>query len=376
MHFAMEESTWISDARRGGAWRWMVFAEQIRQFVAREGVAAGRYLPGERTLATQYGVSMKTVRRGLAALASEGVLAIESRKGYRVLPRDTKPMPDARAPLSFVFRRLREKETPWFYQRMLGELQMAADRQGFALLGMNGCGHDTAETIQRLRTARVGGVVLDADAGDLLPELQSHGIPVVLADVMREDGRFDSVMQDGFAGGFAAGRWLAGRGHKRVTLLHHELHDSAHAVARYGGAAAGLAAAGIFLSRQDLTQVKIHDEPDAFAKALKLLGAKEHPRAVLALWQGMGEAMARAAAQKKLKIGYDFDLVSWSTEEDYETHFVPMFPVGQTPAAIVWRVADMAERCIALLAQRRMTPGLPAMNLRVATRLKLPVKKG
>lgn len=372
MHLAIEGSTWISDARRGGARRWMVFTEQVRQLVAREGVAAGRYLPGERTLAAQFGVSIKTVRRGLAALVSEGVLAIESRKGYRVLPRDAQSAPDARAPLAFVFRRLREKETPWFYQRMLGELQLAADRQGFALLGMNGCGHDTAETIERLRTARVCGVVLDADAGDLLPELQSHGIPVVMADVLREDGRFDSVMQDGFAGGLAAGRWLSGRGHKRVTLLHHELHDSAHAVARYGGAAAGLAAAGVFLSRNHLVQTKLRDEPDAYAKALKLLGAKERPRAVLALWQGMGEAMARAAAKKKLKIGYDFDLVSWSTEEDYETHFVPIFPVGQVPAAVVWRVADMAERCIALLAQRRANPGLPAMNVRVATRLRLP----
>jgi len=354
----------------------MVFAEQIRQLVARKGVTAGRYLPGERSLATQYGVSMKTVRRGLAALASEGVLAIESRKGYRVLPRDAKPMPDARAPLAFVFRRLREKETPWFYQRMLGEMQLAADRQGFALLGMNGCGHETAETIRRLKTARVGGVVLDADAGDLLPELQENGIPVVLADVGCEQGRTDSVMQDSFAGGFAAGQWLAQQGHKRVALLHHLFQDSVHAIARYGGAAAGLAAAGIFLPRQDLTQAKIHDEPDAYAKALKLLGSKARPRAILALWQGMGEALARAAAKKKLKIGYDFDLVSWSTEEDYETHFVPLFPAGQTPAAIVWRVADMAERCIALLAQRRATPGLPIMNVKVAMQLKLPVERG
>lgn len=365
------DSSWIAGANPAGLKRWMRVGDELEAKIARGAIPVGRYLPGERLLAEEYGVSGKTVRRALQSLADKRLIVSEKRKGHKVILRSTRQNRAKHAPWAFVFSRILEDRTDEIYRRMLGELQLAADKCGQSLLGLNVGSRTPAEVVEHLHAAGVGGVVVDAEHDELLDLLQGNGMPVVMADVTDQDTGMDTVMQDSFSGGRLAAAWLAGRGHKQVAFIGHDLCGSKHALERFGGAVAGLAEAGIGLSSDSLVVTPLHDPAEALRRARRLLGRAHRPTACLALWQSIGESVVQAAVEQGLTIGCDLDVVSWSTEEDYASHFVPKFSPGQVPATVVWRVADMAEMCIASLRQRQANPHLLPVAKRVGTRLRL-----
>lgn len=66
---------------------WRQVADSMRRRIA-DGEWTGR-LPGEKTLAQQYGVAMGTVRKAVAALRAEGLIVTE--KGWGSYVAGTKP---------------------------------------------------------------------------------------------------------------------------------------------------------------------------------------------------------------------------------------------------------------------------------------------
>ncbi len=110
-----------------------------------------------------------------------------------------------------------------FYTPLLAGAQEEAARLGLHLLV------ETAPRLRRLnagpkilRESAVGGILLVGAAPNDVLEGLEYSLPVVLVDNRDADIRYDSVMSDGFGGGFAATQHLIGLGHKRIAFFHDE----------------------------------------------------------------------------------------------------------------------------------------------------------
>lgn len=343
-------------------------ADRIRREIQRGAVVAGELLPSERVLAEEHGLSCRTVRRALKLLESEALIAAEKRRGYRVLGRANDP--DKGCPFAFVFSSGGSAE--WLMCRILAELQRAASRQRWSLLGVSLDEQSVGEVIDHLRSTRASGVVIDSGNAELLEQIQRLGIPAVRIETQHPGIPMDAVVQDGISGGALAGEYIASRGHKRIAYIGNSLRNSIVATERLSGAFGGLAREGAWLTKELCVTVEGQDLDAAARKVRSMLSSRRPPTGVIALWQGMGMTVVRVAEELGLKVGRDLDVVSWSTEEDYADRFVPTFPKGMVPPAAVWRVADLAEMAVSRLMQRRANPGMPVVTTRIPMTLKLP----
>jgi LacI family transcriptional regulator len=292
----------------------------------------------------------------------------EERRGYRVLGRANDP--DKGCPFAFVFSTGYSPD--WYLCRVLAELQRAAARRRWSLLGVSLDEQSVGEVTEHLRATRACGAIIDGGDAQLLDQVQRLGIPAVLAETRRQDMRLDAIVQDGMGGGTLAGEYLAGRGHKRVAYVGRTLRTDSQAVERFSGAVGGLASGGTWLSRELYAEIDGFNLDDAERRIRALLSMRRRPTAFLALWQGLGAAVVRVAAELGLAVGRDLEVVSWSTEEDYGDRFAPTFPGGKPPPAVVWSVAELAEMAVSRLMQRRAAPRMPTVTIRIPMRLRLP----
>jgi GntR family transcriptional regulator len=83
--------------------RYQVIADDLRRRLTEGDFAAGRLLPSEATLSSDYAASRVTVRRALEALRAEGL--VESRKGFGWLV-SADPLPQELARLGTLERQL------------------------------------------------------------------------------------------------------------------------------------------------------------------------------------------------------------------------------------------------------------------------------
>jgi DNA-binding LacI/PurR family transcriptional regulator len=140
---------------------------------------------------------------------------------------------------------------------------------------------------------------------------------------------------------------------------------------RFGGASAALAARGIEIPAELRLELPDPETPLGFERARELLSQQDRPAAVLALWQGVTASVVRAARELGLVPGRDFEMVGWSTAEDYARTFRPHFDGGPVPPAVVWNVAELTRAAVSRLAERRANPAAPATTIKIPTRLRL-----
>ncbi len=341
------------------------FAARLRASIAKGGVAAGQFLPSERELAEKHKVGRKAVRLALKTLETEGAIATVPRHGYRVLPpKDERAVASPAAYLAEFpedAARLTGRS-----QAQLAEFSRAADRRGWPLLVASTRGRSTPEVLDQLRAARAVGAVLDTTDDVLIRAVAGSGLPAVLVDAWREDVELDSVMQDGHQGGLLAVAHLVACGHRRIAWFGSTLSD-AHSKDRFGGFAAGMAAAGLPI---DPALCVAADEPHALERARELLSRSDRPSAVAALWAGLAVPVAQAAADFGLVLGQGFDMVGWSMAEVFEAAYLPRFRAGQVPPTVTWSVRTMAEAALARMAERRLNPGMAALRVRIPVRLR------
>ena len=343
----------------------------LRAQIEKGAVPGGEFLPSERELARTHRVGSKTARRALKLLEAEGLVKPEDRRGYRVLARANDP--DRGCPLAFVVSSASD-ESQSFVSDLLSALQGAAGRRKWSLLGVQINGRSTGEVVEHLRAARVCGAVVDDLNLELLEQVRRLGIPVVLADAWLPTSPCDAVVQDSFAGAYLAADWLVARGHRRIAFVGPSQRDAnMPSIERHAGAIGGLSHAGQTLDPALLVQVPMNDLDAQVAAARKLLARRDRPTGVLALWQGIGQSVARAAREMGLVIGKDLDLVGWSVREDAGTQ--ELLDQAGPAAKVLWSAADLAELCMVRLLQRRTDPHVPVSLTRVPVRLQVPDRK-
>jgi len=349
-------------AGRNSSW----LAGLLRRKIGTGGMPVGEYLPTVRELSGEHGVSRETARRAIKLLEAEGLVAAEARHGVRVLARVNDP--DRGLPVAFVASR---PEGPglWddFHRMLLAGLQKAAAERGWSLLAVAGVGRSGREVTEQLRDCRVCGIVLDTISPEVVAAVRRLGMPAVMMDAWDPEMSLDAAVQDGFQGALLAAQHLAGRGHRRIGWLG-PIAESAQSRERFGGAAAGIAAAGLELVPEFLADTPRAGAP---AAARRMLSRPDRPTAVLGLWHEAAAALVRAATELGLRPGSDLDVVGWTPEEQYDTVYRALFDGGAPPATMVWSVAELARAAVARLAERRAKPALAPALIKIPVRLRL-----
>ena len=337
-------------------------AEQLRRVIASGEIAPGQVLPSTKELGAQHGVSSETARRAARHLVAEGLLASEPRHGFRVLARANDP--ERGMPIAFVVSTV-EHFGQWntFYRQLFTGVQKAVADRGWSLLALGAGKRSNREILTQLRNQRVCGMVIDSMNASLLKEISSMGLPAVMMDSWDVAMRLDAIVQDSFQGALLATQHLVARGHTRIAWLG-PISESVQSHERFGGVAAGLAAAG--LARPEFMRDTPRDQEVAAARAL--LSRPDRPTAVLALWYDTVSAVARAAGELGLVIGRDLDVVGWTPEEELGTYRA-LFKNGPVPPAMVWSATELTRLAIARLVERRLNPALPPVLLKVPARV-------
>jgi DNA-binding LacI/PurR family transcriptional regulator len=341
----------------------------LKKLILAGRVAPGDLLPSVRKLSAEHGLSCKTVHRALKLLASDGLVASEPCRGYRVLARANDP--NRGHPIAYVLSaQMAGEKWTGLNRLLLTALQDAAGMRGWSMLGAGARGIAYGEVIEQCRASRAWGVIVDVHSPEIVEMARRAGLTVVMVDAWHPDAKADAILQDGFRGGLLAGRHLAELGHRRVAWFG-PISESVHSMSRFGGAVNGLRKFGVPLAPDLIVETP---ELDATDLARKLLARKDRPSAVIALWRERAFEVANAAREMGLVLGKDIDMVGWTVEEQYD-EYVSHFSGNPVPAAITWDLSTLAETAVARLAERRDRPDLPPMRIHIETRLRLHSQK-
>jgi DNA-binding LacI/PurR family transcriptional regulator len=360
----------VSRPARAGSRTAGRLAAALRKAIRAGRQEPGALLPSVREISRREKLSCKTVHRALRALASEGLVAAEPARGYRVLHRANDP--SRGCPVAYVLSAENIVGSWDLLYRQIGErLGEAAGRRGWTVASLVSRAGQEEPLAGQLKDLRAAGVVLDSHSPALVERVIAMGLPAVMVDAASPAGELDVVLQDNFGGAAAAAEHLLAKGHRRIAWLG-PFSDAPHGRERYGGAAAALKAAGTEFSHQ----VDFPLDPAATGVARRFLEGKARPTGVLALWRPAAAALLAAARELGLVPGRDFEMVGWCAEEIYAKGYLDLFAGAPAAPAVVWSAAAMAEAAVERLAARRERPDAAALQIRIPARLRLPGSGG
>ena len=325
-----------------------------RIFAMRPGEHLGRTI---HQLAADFGVSHQTVSAAVRMLKREGLLIARRKVGLVVHPQRPEPEPRP-APLLFLTTHV-EPSGP-FEKEMLEGVKRAARRHGLYLLVKDLGG------LEEARSLAEEGMLLEAVVSFYTPEpeleraaemLAACGVRVCALDQAVEG--FDSVLLDNRSIGRMAARYMFSRGGVRRALI---------------------------MRRYNYAQAEAERE-EGIAEVLEELSVP-HTRL---FWMSVisGDELVRRQIGSFLAAGYRFDLVFGHTPgAAEEVRRFMLEATGSEPfavavgteaelgehrvAGIAVSPAEMGEKAVELLAERRREPFRPPQTLRLAGRVFLP----
>lgn len=192
--------------------------------------APGDFLPPERTLATELGVSRPLLRRGLRVLLDSGELVSHPGIGTRVA---NKPVWKREPSAPIIGLLLPDFGSP-FFSEITESIEYAAMQHGYQLLLCNSRHQPAFEErhLRQLVDQRVAGVILAHDPHLPFPESASmfseKGIPYVALFNAPSVARCDSVSVDDFSGIYQAMRYLVSLGHRNIAFCRPVPSDAPH----------------------------------------------------------------------------------------------------------------------------------------------------
>jgi LacI family transcriptional regulator len=342
-------------------------AGKLRAAIAAGEHAVGEFVPSVRELSAAHGVSRETARRALKSLEREGLVLARPGSGYQVRPRATDPA--AGCPVAYVGLHAptssRGAPTRSFHTHLQTALREAAERRGWSLLNVATAGLSPEQILDQLNSQRAFGLVLDTPSPELIKLVNRAGIPAVVVDSWDRDSGLDAVMQDGQLGGLLAAEHLTEKACRRIAWFGRADRGD-HATDRLSGALVGLHNAGRSLPAELLLEV---DDQHIEEAAHQLLSRKDRPDGVMALWHHYALAVLAAAQDLGLTLGQDLHLVGWCAEALRGELFAGRTGGRPLPPAITWSVRSMAELATARLAERRESPDLPAVRIKVPVQI-------
>jgi len=337
--------------------------ELLRSAIASGEYAEGQLLPGTRELARRHDMGPRSVRNALRALEEDALISAEPRRGYRVLKAGKSV--ETGAALAFVVPRRGSAEIRTAYPGLLDQLQRAAGAGGRPLLALGGMDAGADQTAGQLKSHHVGGAIVNSYDPALIAAIGALGVPMVAIDVWHRELGTDSVIQDGFGGGYLAAEYLAEKGHERIAYFGRKVRCELGLLAadRLGGALSGAVQFGGNIPPEMRLLTSGDTSEDRQEAIERLLRSENRPTGVIALWAEHAEAARLAAAELGLEVGRDLEIVGWQTKSASASE--------ATCPRIVWSVAEMAEMAVSRLEQRRANPNMPVTVSKIPVQLEL-----
>ncbi len=212
--------------------KYQQFANNIVSRISSGEFPWGTFLPSERALTKEFGISRITVRSGLDSLVNQKYLALVSGKGYLVQDIPQEPV---RATLNIGglwCSGLYSEHTFRLFQAAAS----IAEESGYMLF-LSSSGDDEAMQAVKLSAMlekNTDGLLIIPSYNEasarmtlgnhkLLTLLRKSGKPMVLLDRPFPETDLPCVVNDDFAGGRMAADHLAEQGHTKILMLHHEM---------------------------------------------------------------------------------------------------------------------------------------------------------
>jgi len=202
---------------------------QLRSILAEE-IRDGAYdttgrLPSERALAERFAVSRTSIRESLDALVRNGLLVRVVGKGTFIassVRQETPPSSETSGHLAFLIGENIYQFVQPGYSRVLIGAEQTCRQLGYRLL-FHSVGEEEADPKLGLPQGEPGGVQGCLVAGGLhtktLRRLLDWNVPVVLTDLIVEDGNTGTVGADYASGTRQAMEHLAGLGHTQIGFI-------------------------------------------------------------------------------------------------------------------------------------------------------------
>lgn len=198
--------------------------ERIREDLLKQPEDAER-LPSERELQERYSVSRPTISKALAALAGEGLLVRQSRRGNFTSGQNAgrRNVGSETRQIGFVAPLTGEE----LVQRCFRGIDRIAHRRGYQVV-MGNAGNSVAREENAVRDLIASGATgliitpvprrIEETEDDYLRR-GNLGVPFVLADTCLPAQGGVQVMFDNGRLGYAMTEWLIQQGHRRIALL-------------------------------------------------------------------------------------------------------------------------------------------------------------
>ncbi|HAU37394.1 MAG TPA: hypothetical protein DCX07_06710 [Phycisphaerales bacterium] len=213
----MEEST----STDTGSHLYEALAARIRKSICQGAYQPGELIGSEYELAREESVSRMTVRRACTLLVHEGLVERRPGKGLYATGGRGHGVPIATRMIQIVAGNLRWESS----LQMSRGVQAIAKRERIQVQLYDAHGDmelDMAMLRQLPSGQAKGAVIVSLQTPpfcEAVYRLKTTGFPFVLADQRLRDIEVPSITADNYAGGYAAGRALLEKGHKRIAFV-------------------------------------------------------------------------------------------------------------------------------------------------------------
>ena len=321
--------------------KYILVEEKIRQAIKKREIVDK--LPGERTLAKEFGFSYMTIRKAIDNLVSEGVLYKVPTKGAFVADRKS-----AKKKTNiigyFLDNSIVAGLTSPYYSLIFNSLEKAARKHGYSLTYFS----DYGDTSSLKNLHRLDGVIASC-----FPRIENiiqdfhNQVPTVVIDNSSSDKTIPSIIIDNFNAISDAVDYLYQLGHKRIGFIT-GLEDSDVGKNRYAGYLNGLTSNG--LKHDDRLVFKGNFTFESGLEGANyFLSLKNPPTAILCANDSMAIAAVSKLIQEGISVPDDISIVGF----DDIPFASQIHPPLTTIAAPIDKIAELAVNMLVAQIQNK-----------------------
>lgn len=331
------------EAPGAGRVKWEAIARELLERIRRHDYQPGAYLPPERSLADEFGVSRPTVRKALQALVESGAAVNSPGVGTRV-PEGAGQMSPAPGGGKIIALALPDI-TNLFFAEVTEAIEYALLQRGYQLLLSNYRHQPAIEEMQVRQFARrrVDGVIVAHDAARHAPQglgiLEKAAIPVVLLFSATAATHFDSVILDERAGVEQVLHYLFSLGHQHIAFCRPlpgpELHPRERAFREI------LAESGLPLPESHILHFEDLEDHSRCEVLAKLLAGEPRPSAVFAGNDRVALMLLKHLSALEMRVPEEISVAGFDNLRFTEHLPVPLTTVDQPKGAMGRRAVEM-----------------------------------
>ncbi len=326
--------------------KYILVEEKIRQAIKNREIV--EKLPGERTLAKEFGYSYMTIRKAVDNLVTEGILYKLPTKGTFVADRKTAKK-KTKIIGYFLDSSIVAGLTSPYYSLIFDSLEKQARKYGYSLIYYS----DAGDTSSLKHLNNVDGVIISCfpRIENIVHEINQH-VPVVVMDNSSSDKTIPSIIIDNFNAVSSSVDYLYSLGHKRIGFMT-GLDDSDVGKNRYAGYQNGLSNHGIKLNEKLVFRGDYSFESGSNG-ANYFLSLKNPPTAIICANDAMAIAMIREATQRGLSVPDDISIMGFD-DISVASHITPPLT---TVAAPIEEITELALKMLISLINGEKTENM------------------